>query len=54
MKIKAAKIRGITGDDDDEEDDDDDDEGGLEGQDGPADDVHTLSDLILLYSEGRG
>jgi len=45
MKIKAAKIRGITGDDD---------EGGLEGQDGPADDVHTLSDLILLYSEGRG
>jgi len=52
MKIKAAKIRGITGDDDDEEEDDD--EGGLEGQDSPADDVHTLSDFILLYSEGRG
>lgn len=26
----------------------------LEGHDGPADDVHTLSDLILLYNEGRG
>ncbi len=36
------------------DDDDEDDSSGLEGQDGPADDVHTLSDLILLYNEGRG
>lgn len=42
---KQAKIRQNYNSDDDGED--------LKRHDGPADDVHTLSDLIFFYNEGR-